>query len=91
VQPSSTWPLAYQLPILVHILQVHHPSIGRKQWTFDCHIHTITMSQAKSQGVSFHPSQFAPKASTSNPGNEWKDFTEDDDDLDENQVRMAVS
>jgi hypothetical protein len=49
------------------------------------------MSQAKSQGVSFHPSQFAPKASTSNPGNEWKDFTEDDDDLDENQVRMAVS
>lgn len=46
------------------------------------------MSQAKSQGVSFHPSQFAGKVSSSNPGSEWKDFTEDDDDLDENQVRM---
>lgn len=40
------------------------------------------MSQARSQ---FQPSQFAGRVAT-DAANEWTEFTEDDDDLDENQV-----
>ncbi|KAJ9102284.1 hypothetical protein QFC19_004832 [Naganishia cerealis] len=48
------------------------------------------MSAPKSQGNSFHPSQFVGKASTSQPTNEWKDFTEDEDEVDANQFDFVT-
>ena len=69
----------YQAPTLPR-------TIDRKRSRILANKCEIIMSQAKTQGVSFHPSQLTGKATSLNPGNEWKDFTEDDDDLDENQV-----
>ncbi|KAI5453371.1 ATP-dependent DNA helicase II subunit 1 [Naganishia albida] len=43
------------------------------------------MSQARSQ---FQPSQFAGRAAT-DAANEWAEFVEDDDDLDENQFHVV--
>lgn len=49
------------------------------------------MSTPRPQGTSFHPSQFVGKASTSQqPVDEWKDFTEDDDDLEANQFTVVT-
>ena len=66
------------------------PSVQADSGERDLPVSRINMSQAKSQSVSFHPSQLTGKASSSNPGNEWKDFTEDEDNLDENQVCATV-